>query len=80
MHSSAESQSKRPARKLGGEFGFIPKALALKCRRLIETYHAKNGYACLPDALWQPELQEFVETHKEIAQIFKRAAVARNRC
>jgi len=66
------------ARTLDTDFGFVPKSLALKCRRLIETYHAMNGYACLPDMLWQPELRDFIEMHKDFRQTFKRAATTRS--
>jgi hypothetical protein len=76
MHTA--SQSKQPIRESDPRFDFIPKALAIKCQRLIETYHAKHGYACLRDTLWQPELRDFIQTHNEIAKIFKRAAVARS--
>jgi hypothetical protein len=60
------------------DFSFIPKTLAAKCRRLIETYHAMNGYACLPDMLWQPELRDFIEMHKDFREIFKRSSIARS--
>jgi hypothetical protein len=60
------------------DFSFIPKSLAAKCRRLIETYHAMNGYACLPDMLWQPKLRDFIEMHKDFRQVFKRASTSRS--
>lgn len=63
---------------LDTDFSFVPKPLAAKCRRLIETYHAMNGYTCLPDMLWQPELRDFIEMHKNFRQIFRRASTARS--
>jgi hypothetical protein len=70
--------SKPAAKTLDTDFSFVPKNLAVKCQRLIETYHAINGYACLPDMLWQPELRDFIEMHKDFRQIFKRASTTRS--
>jgi hypothetical protein len=70
--------AKSAIKTLDADFSFVPKTLASKCRRLIETYHAMNGYACLPDMLWQPELRDFIEMHKDFRQIFKRAATTRS--
>jgi hypothetical protein len=69
---------KHAPKTLDTDFSFVPKSLAEKCRRLIETYHAMHGYACLPDMLWQPELRDFIEMHKDFRQIFKRASTARS--
>jgi hypothetical protein len=66
------------AKTLDVDLSFIPKTLGEKCRRLIETYHAMHGYACLPDMLWQPELRDIIEMHTEFRQIFKRASTARS--
>jgi hypothetical protein len=66
------------SRTLCTDFNFVPKSLATKCRRLIETYHAMNGYACLPDMLWQPGLRDFIEMHRDFRLIFKRASTARS--
>jgi hypothetical protein len=66
------------SRTLYTDFNFIPKSLATKCRRLIETYHAMNGYACLPDMLWQPGLRDFIEMHRDFRLIFKRASTTRS--
>jgi hypothetical protein len=75
----AQTAAKAPTpTTLDTDFSFIPKSLATKCRRLIETYHAMNGYGCLPDMLWQPELRDFIEMHKDFRQIFKRASTARS--
>jgi hypothetical protein len=76
---SAESApAQQSGKTLDIDFSFIPKTLAAKCRKLIETYHAMHGYACLPDMLWQPELRDFIEMHKDFRQIFKRAATTRS--
>jgi hypothetical protein len=61
---------------LDADFSFVPKPLAEKCRRLIDTYHAMNGYTCLPDMSWQPELRDFIEMYKDFRQIFKRSSSA----
>jgi hypothetical protein len=49
MHSSPKKQSKHRAKKLDAQFGFTSRALVVKRQRLIESYHKKNGYTCLPD-------------------------------
>jgi hypothetical protein len=76
--TSAKHFSKPAPRALDLDFSFVPKSLAEKCRRLIETYHAMHGYACLPDMLWQPELRDFIEMQRDFQQIFKRASTARS--
>jgi hypothetical protein len=68
----------RFARTPDKHFHFVPDALAIKCRRLIEAYHAKNGYAGLPDTLWQPKLRDFIEMHRVLQRAFKRAAAERS--
>lgn len=60
------------------DFGFLPKTLTAKCRHLIETYHGINGYACLPDMLWHPEVRNFIEMRKDFSQIFKKASTTRS--
>jgi hypothetical protein len=60
------------------DFSFLPKNLTAKCRQLIETYHGINGYSCLPDMLWHPEVRNFVEMRKDFGQIFKKAATIRS--
>jgi hypothetical protein len=72
------SSRKSSPKELDTDFSFIPKTLATKCRRLIETYHAMNGYGCLPDMLWQPELRDFIEMHKDLREIFKRSSTTRS--
>ena len=36
-------------------FQFVPRELAAKSRKLIESYHALHGFGCLPDLLWHWE-------------------------
>jgi hypothetical protein len=70
-------------RQGGGDFSatstfkFIPKELALKCRRLIESYHAIHGYGRLPDMLWNSDARDIIECHRELMQVFKNASKSR---
>jgi hypothetical protein len=54
-------------------FRFIPRELGVKCRRLIESYHAIYGYVGLPDMLWLSDARDIIERDRELARIFKRA-------
>lgn len=58
-------------------FGFAPKELAAKCRKLIESYHAMHGFGCLPDMLWHSDARNIIESHRDLTQIFKSAAKSR---
>ena len=58
-------------------FQFIPKDLAAKCRKLIESYHAIYGYVGLPDMLWLSDARELIESHKELTLLFKKASKSR---
>ena len=58
-------------------FRFIPRELAIKCRRLIESYHAIYGYVGLPDMLWLSDARDIIERDRELTRIFKRAARSR---
>ena len=60
------------------DFKFVPKYLAAKCRQLIETYHAINGYTCLPDMLWNTEVRDLIDAHAELQKIFRRSSIARS--
>ena len=62
---------------LGASFRFIPRELAIKCRRLIESYHAIYGYVGLPDMLWLSDARDIIERDRELTRIFKRAARSR---
>ena len=58
-------------------FQFIPKDLATKCRKLIESYHAIYGYVALPDMLWLSDARELIESHKELTVPFKKGSKSR---
>src|ERR1700727_1246313 len=62
---------------LASSFRFIPRELATKCRRLIESYHAIYGYVGLPDMLWLSDARDIIERDRELTRIFKRAARSR---
>jgi hypothetical protein len=55
-------------------FEFVPRELAIRCRKMIESYHAKEGYACLPDMLWRSNARHIIERSRDLAQIFKSAS------
>ena len=65
------------AAALSANFHFIPRELATKCRRLIESYHAIYGYVGLPDMLWLLDARDIIERDRELTRIFKRAARSR---
>lgn len=58
-------------------FRFLPKELAVKCRKLLESYHAMHGYVGLPDMLWRSDARDIIECHPELTQIFKKASKLR---
>ena len=58
-------------------FRFIPRELAGKCRKLVDSYHAINGYGRLPDMLWHSDARDIIDCHRELAQIFKTASKSR---
>lgn len=60
------------------DFSFLPKALTVQCRSLIESYHELHGYACLPDILWKARLGPFIETHREFRQLLRKASTTRS--
>jgi hypothetical protein len=62
---------------LPSNFRFIPRELAAKCRRLIESYHAIYGYVSLPDMLWLSDARDIIERDRELTRIFRRAARSR---
>lgn len=77
---SAEGAAQTAAASAGlvADFKFVPKYLAAKCRQLIETYHGINGYGCLPDMLWDAEVRDLIDTHRELQQIFRKASTTRS--
>jgi hypothetical protein len=62
---------------LSASFRFIPRELAIKCRRLIESYHAIYGYVGLPDMLWLSDARDIIERDRELTRMFKRATRSR---
>jgi hypothetical protein len=58
-------------------FFFVPRELAVKCRRLIESYHAIYGYVSLPDMLWLSDARDIIEHDRELARTFRRASRSR---
>jgi hypothetical protein len=83
IDDSAPSGGKRAGRQAGGgsvtsaTFRFVPKELATKCRRLIESYHAMHGFGCLPDMLWHSDARDVIECHHDLMQAFKTASKSR---
>jgi hypothetical protein len=57
---------------------FIPKALAEKCRQLIESCHAIPHYPSLPDMLWHGLTRDFIECDRTLLKIFKKASISRS--
>ena len=60
------------------EFGFLPPNLAAQCQMLIESFHEMYGYACLPDILWKAKLGPFIETHRELRELLRKASTTRS--
>jgi hypothetical protein len=58
-------------------FRFVPRELAAKARKLIESFHALHGYGCLPDLLWHSGARDLIECHRELGQIFRSASKLR---
>jgi hypothetical protein len=58
-------------------FRFVPRELFIKCRKLIESYHAIYGYAGLPDMLWLSDARDIIESHRDLTQVFKIASKSR---
>jgi hypothetical protein len=58
-------------------FRFVPRALAVKCRQLIESYHAIYGYVGLPDMLWLSDARDIIENHRDLMRVFTKASKAR---
>ena len=78
-HTSQDAEDSA-SRQANGDFSatsafkFIPKELALKCRKLIESYHAMHGYGRLPDMLWNSDARDIIECHRDLMQVFKNAS------
>jgi hypothetical protein len=58
-------------------FQFVPRELAVNCRKLVESYHDIYGCAGLPDMLWLSGARDVIEGHRDLAQIFKKASKSR---
>lgn len=58
-------------------FRFMPRELAAKARKLIESFHAIHGYGCLPDLLWHSSARDMIECDRELGLIFKSASKSR---
>jgi hypothetical protein len=60
------------------DFSFLPKGLLEKCTPFIVRYHEMNGYACLPDILWHPEIRNFIEIDATFQRLFKKSTSSRS--
>jgi hypothetical protein len=58
-------------------FQFVPRELAAKCRRLVDSYHGIYGHAGLPDMLWLSGARDIIECHGDLERIFKKASKLR---
>lgn len=83
IDDNAATGGKRAGRRAGDSSGagatfrFVPKELATKCRRLIESHHAMHGFGCLPDMLWHSDARDVIECHRDLLQVFKTASKSR---
>jgi hypothetical protein len=59
------------------ELQFLPRDLALKCRKLVESYHDIYGCAALPDMLWLSGARDVIECHRDLTRIFTKASKSR---
>jgi hypothetical protein len=60
------------------DLSLLPKCLTTQCRSLIESYHELHGYTCLPDVLWKAQLGPFIERHRELHQLLRKASTTRS--
>ena len=60
------------------DFSFLPNSLTAQCRSLIESYHELHGYTCLPDILWKAQLGPFIEAHRELRHLLRKASTTRS--
>jgi hypothetical protein len=60
------------------DLDFLPTSLTAQCRSLIVSYHELHGYACLPNILWKARLGPFIETHRELRQLLRKASTTRS--
>jgi len=57
---------------------FLPDNLTTQCQSLIESFHELHGYGCLPDILWKAKLGPFIEAHRELRQLLRKASTSRS--
>jgi hypothetical protein len=67
-----------PASAADEDFSFLPGALVDRCRPFIKRYHELNGYSCLPDILWQPEVRIFIDCSPRLRDLFKASSSSRS--
>ena len=60
------------------DLSVLPKSLTAQCQGLIESYHDLHGYACLPNMLWKSRLGPFIQAHRELHQLLKKASTTRS--
>src|ERR1700736_6225676 len=60
------------------DLSFLPKSLTVQCRSLIESYHELHGYACLPNILWKARLGPFIEAHRDLRHLLRKASTTRS--
>jgi hypothetical protein len=60
------------------DLSFLPKSLTAQCQSLIESYHELHGYACLPNMLWKARLGPFIEAHRELRHLLRKASTTRS--
>jgi hypothetical protein len=80
IQASGGATLKRASATFSGrtDFGFLPKGLLEECSRCIKGYHQTNGYSCLPDFLWHPEIRNLVETEVAFQRLFKKSTSSRS--
>jgi hypothetical protein len=60
------------------DLSFLPKSLTAQCQSLIESYHELHGYSCLPNILWKARLGPFIQAHRELRQLLRKASTTRS--
>jgi hypothetical protein len=60
------------------DLSFLPKSLTMQCQSLIQSYHELHGFACLPNVLWKARLGPFIETHRDLRQLLRKASTTRS--
>jgi hypothetical protein len=61
----------------GPHLRFVPKELAAKCHKLIDSYHTMHGYGCLPDMLWHSDARDIIECNRDLMKVFRNASKSR---